>query len=175
MAGAASASATAATARSLTGATIDNRGVERLNVFTCALEPGFGREGYGARWQRVGPLIGAERIGASVYELDDGQQTFPYHFHYGVEEWLLVVEGTPTLRDPDGERVLRRGDLVCFPSGPEGAHAVRGPGRIVIFSTGQRPSVSVYPDSDKLGVRSAGDEEPLNFRRGDAVDYWEGE
>jgi len=67
------------------------------------------------------------------------------------------------------------GDLVCFPSGPEGAHALRGPGRIVIFSTGQRPSVSVYPDSDKVGVRAVGDEEPLNFRRGDAVDYWEGE
>jgi hypothetical protein len=33
----------------------------------------------------------------------------------------------------------------------------------------------VYPDSDKVGVRAVGDEEPLNFRRGDAVDYWEGE
>jgi len=32
----------------------------------------------------------------------------------------------------------------------------------------------VYPDSDKVGVRAAG-EEPLNFRRGDAVEYWEGE
>lgn len=149
--------------------------MERFNVFSGALEPGFEREGYGVRWQRVGPLVGAERIGASVYELEEGQQTFPYHFHHGVEEWLLVLDGTPTLREPGGERALRRGDLVCFPSGPEGAHALRGPGRIVIFSTGQRPSVSVYPDSDKVGVRAAGDEEPLNFRRGDAVDYWEGE
>ena len=149
--------------------------MERFNVFSGALEPGFERGGYGARWQRVGPLVGAERIGASVYELDEGQQTFPYHFHHGVEEWLLVLDGTPTLRAPGGERLLRRGDLVCFPSGPVGAHAVRGPGRIVIFSTGQRPSVSVYPGSDKVGVRAAGDEEHLDFRRGDGVDYWEGE
>jgi uncharacterized cupin superfamily protein len=149
--------------------------VVRFNVFSGALEPGDEREAYGARWQRVGPLIGAERIGASVYELDEGQKTFPYHFHHGVEEWLLVLDGAPTLRAPGGERLLRRGDLVCFPSGPEGAHAVRGPGRILIFSTGKRPVVSVYPDSDKVGVRATDAEERLDFRRGDAVDYWEGE
>ena len=149
--------------------------MKRFNVFSGVIEPGFEREGYGARRQHVGPLVGSERIGASVYELDEGQQTFPYHFHHGVEEWLLVLDGTPTLRAPGGKRALRWGDLVCFPSGPEGAHAVRGPGRIVIFSTGRRPSVSVYPDSDKVGVRGAGEEEHLDFRRGDAVDYWEGE
>lgn len=112
----------------------------RFNVFSGALEPGFEREGYGAR----------------CYSCSTGRR------HCG-------------RRAPGGERALRRGDLVCFPSGPEGAHAVRGAGRIVIFSTGQRPSISVYPDSDKVGVRAAGDEEPLNFRRGDAVEYWEGE
>jgi len=34
----------------------------------------------------------------------------------------------------------------------------------------------VYPDSDKIRVRwAAGDGDFLHFRRGDAVDYWEGE
>jgi hypothetical protein len=38
------------------------------------------------------------------------------------------------------------------------------------------PSVSVYPDSDKVGVRPAGGgPDRLDFRRGDGVDYWEGE
>lgn len=149
--------------------------MERFNIFSGALEPGVEREGYGARWQRLGPLLGADLIGASVYELDEGQQTFPYHFHHGVEEWLFVVDGSPKLRGREGERTLRRGDLVCFPSGPEGAHAVRGAGRIVLFSTRARPSISVYPDSDKVGVRGEGAEEHLDFRRGDSVDYWEGE
>ena len=149
--------------------------MKRFNVFGGELKLGFEREGYGARWERLGPRLGAERIGASVYELDEGQQTFPYHFHHGVEEWLFVAGGTPTLRVPAGERALRRGDLICFPSGAEGAHAVRGPGRIVLFSTGGRPSISVYPDSDKVGVRGEGDEEHLDFRRGDGVDYWDGE
>jgi uncharacterized cupin superfamily protein len=103
----------------------------------------------------------------------------PYHYHHGVEEWLYVAAGAPTLRDPAGARVLAPGDLVCFPSGPGGAHAVRGPGRVVMFSgvpAAGAASVSVYPDSDKLGVRPpGGGPDRLDFRRGDAVDYWDGE
>jgi uncharacterized cupin superfamily protein len=92
---------------------------------------------------------------------------------------VYVVAGAPTLRDPSGERVLAPGDLVCFPSGPDGAYAVRGPGRVVMFSgvaAAGAASVSVYPDSDKLGVRPAdGGADRLDFRRRDAVDYWDGE
>lgn len=121
---------------------------------------------------------GLRWLGASVYELPDGQWTFPYHYHHGVEEWLYVVAGAPTLREAAGERGLSPGDLVCFPSGPDGAHAVRGPGRVVMFSgvASTGASVSVYPDSDKVGVRPhGGGPDRLNFRRGDAVEYWEGE
>jgi uncharacterized cupin superfamily protein len=149
--------------------------VKRFNVFHGDLKPGFDRAGYGARWESLGPLLGAERIGASVYELDEGQRNFPYHFHHGVEEWLLVLDGSPVVRTPGGERALRRGDVICFPSGAEGAHTVLGPGRVVIFSTGSTPSVGVYPDSDKVAARASGEEAALIFRRGDAVDYWEGE
>jgi quercetin dioxygenase-like cupin family protein len=57
---------------------------------------------------------------ASVYVLEPGEKHKPYHFHHGAEELLLVLEGTPTLRTPSGERVLHRGDVVHF--GAEGAH-----------------------------------------------------
>jgi hypothetical protein len=52
---------------------------------------------------------------------------------------------------------------------------VTGPGRVLILSANRVPSVSVYPDSDKLGTRPGGDEDRLDFRRADAVDYWDGE
>ena len=74
-------------------------------------------EGWPLRAARVGDVLGATRIGGSVYELGDGRQTFPYHYHHGVEEWLVVISGEPTLRTPDGERRLEPGDTVCFPSG----------------------------------------------------------
>ena len=149
--------------------------MQRFNLVTAELNEGYDRDGYRRQWQSATPIVGGDRIGAGVYELPDGERTFPYHFHHGYEEWLLVLDGEPTVRLPEGERTLRRGDLVCFPSGPGGAHTVRGPGRVVIFSGGARPSVSVYPDSDKVGIRASGDEEALNFLRRDAVDYWEGE
>jgi uncharacterized cupin superfamily protein len=154
--------------------------MHRLNVLTGRLPVRQDRSGYAWRGRRgVADEFGLRWLGASVYELPDGQWTFPYHYHHGVEEWLYVVAGAPTLRDPSGERVLALGDLVCFPSGPDGAHAVGGPGRVVMFSgvaAAGAASVSVYPDSDKLGVPPpGGGPDRLNFRRGDAVDYWDGE
>jgi uncharacterized cupin superfamily protein len=131
--------------------------------------------GYETPYARVGPLIGASALGASIYVLNEGQSVCPYHYEYGNEEWLLVLAGQPVLRDPDGEHELEPGDVVCFPEGPEGAHKVtnRRPetARIAIVSTKHDPSIAVYPDSDKIGFWPPG----KLFRLGDAVDYFEGE
>jgi uncharacterized cupin superfamily protein len=152
--------------------------MQRFNVATGELSARGDRPGYAWRGRRgVGQELGLQRFGASVYELPAGEWAFPYHYHHGVEEWLYVVAGTPTLREPPGERVLAPGDVVCFPAGPSGAHAVRGPGRVVMFSaSAPGASISVYPDSGKVGVRPPfGGDDRLDFRRGDAVDYWDGE
>jgi len=137
-------------------------------------ESEHGRAGYAWSANR----IGGELMGGTVYDLPAGERTFPYHYHRGIEEWLLVVAGNPTLRTPEGEQQLREGDVVCFRQGPEGAHQVTGPGRVLIVSNLATPSVGVYPDSDKVGTRPSldrSDPDRLDFRRSDAVDYWEGE
>ena len=68
------------------------------------------------------------------------------------------MSGTPTLRTPEGEHVLRQGDSSSFHAGPEGAHAgLERNGRPC-----SRPDdldlaeleLCVYPDSDKVGVWS---------------------
>jgi uncharacterized cupin superfamily protein len=124
--------------------------------------------------------VGSKLTGLSVYELPPGEKFFPYHFHFVVEEWLLVLSGELVLRTPDGERRLRGGDVACFVAGPSGAHTVLrnesgAPVRFVIPST-KHPIVggAVYPDSGKFGIRSG---EFTHFGRlGDPVeDYWEGE
>jgi len=149
--------------------------VEIFNLLTGELVDGEQPAGWRMRAARVGDAIGAARIGGGIYELDEGQRTFPYHYHHGVEEWLVVISGTPTLRTPDGERRLEPGDTVCFPPGAGGAHSIGGPGRLLVLSANRDPSVVVYPDSDKLGTRPADQNDRLNFRRADAVGYWEGE
>ena len=131
--------------------------------------------GYQARMARLGPVIGAAQLGASVYDLDPGNSVCPYHYEHPEEEWLLVWAGKPTLRDPDGEHELEPGDLVCFPTGPDGAHKVTNrtdePVRIVMFSTKATTAMAVYPDSNKVGIWPLG----KLFRIDDAVDYWDGE
>jgi len=128
----------------------------------------------------VGAKLGAEKLGASLYELQPGEKSFPYHYEYGAEEWLLVVAGRPTLRAPDGEHVLRAGDVVVFREGPEGAHQVRNdsdePVRVLIASTKQLPDAAVYPDSGKVGLWTGNEADPPRlFRLDTAIDYWDGE
>ena len=72
------------------------------------------REGWRMREAFVGHHIGGELIGASICEVEPGNKMWPYHTHYANEEWALVVRGEPTLRTPEGEQVLREGDVVCF-------------------------------------------------------------
>jgi uncharacterized cupin superfamily protein len=104
---------------------------------------------------RLGDALGATMWGATVYELAPGDRS-PYHWHYGEEEWLVVLEGAPTLRTPEGDHVLRPWDVAVFPRGEAGAHQVRNdseqPVRLVFFSTVSDPEVCVYPDDGKVGV-----------------------
>jgi uncharacterized cupin superfamily protein len=152
-----------------------------FNVFTGATDiPPDDNDppGYGCSAVRVGKQIGAARIGMSVYDLPPGQSICPYHFEWTDEEWLIVIAGAPTLRTPFGEQVLEAGDTVCFPEGPDGAHAVRndteGDVRVAILSTKSRVGVAEYPESDKIGVWP-GDGMHRMLRRTPQLDYWDGE
>lgn len=111
--------------------------------------------GGGARSKRLverGPVLGA-----SVYELGPGNFVV-YHYHHGSEELLVVLRGRPTLRAPDGERVLAEGEAVHFPTGPDGAHALRNdtdePVRFVVAGTRVFPEVVEYPDLKKITAQA---------------------
>ena len=108
-----------------------------------------------------------------------GQAICPYHYEHGEEEWILVLQGRPSLRTPDGVEALEPLDVVFFPRGPEGAHQVRNqtgaPVRVLMWSTVVYPAVSVYPDSDKVGVWTGIKPEDLIVKRSSAVEYYDGE
>jgi uncharacterized cupin superfamily protein len=137
-------------------------------------------EGFRSGMARLGKLLGgAEESGITVYELPPGQAVCPFHYECGEEEWLLVLEGEPTLRHAEGSDRLAPWDVVFFEKGPAGAHGVRNeteePARVLMFSTVVVPTATVYPDSDKVGIWTGDPESDVIVRRESKVDYFDGE
>ena len=138
------------------------------------------------RRKKLASAAGADRLGCSLYELPPGGKSWPYHYHAGNEEAVYVLAGRGRLRTPAGERALEPGTFASFPAGEDGTHRVVNDGddplRYLAVSTMRDPDVTVYPDSDKVGVFAGappggeGDRSVHGyFRRDDAVDYWAGE
>ena len=135
------------------------------------------------RTARVGAQAGAERLGATLYEIAPGGCGSPFHLHHGNEEMIVVLSGRPTLRSMDGLRELAPGEVVACLVGSRGAHQVRNdtdePVRVLVVSTMVYPEVAELPDSDKILVQTASPGTPdrlaLAFPREAQVDRLSGE
>ena len=136
-------------------------------------------EGYRAGVYRMGADLGATETGTTMYELPPGQAVCPYHYEHAEEEWLLVLEGRPSVRTPDGTEQLNPLDIVFFARGPDGAHQVRNDTdetvRVLMWGSVVYPAVSVYPDSDKIGVWTRDRADDILVTRDSGVDYFHGE
>lgn len=125
----------------------------------------------------VARAVGSTETLMFINDLAPGQAT-RYHYEYD-EEWLLVVDGTLVLRAPDGEHTLKRGDLVRFPPGPDGAHRLmnrsESSARTLMFSSSRSPAIVVYPDSDSMGVFFADEANDTVFKLSTAVPWAEGD
>ena len=146
----------------------------QVNATSIEVAPDRGSpRGFQTRHRQLGPLLGAELLGATIYEFDPGERTGPYHYEIGNEECLLVLMGTPTLRHSDGRDVLAVGDMVMFPEGTDGAHQLVNESseiaRVLILSTMRAPFGCAYPDSGKVSTFAG------VFPIGATVDYWDGE
>ena len=154
------------------------------NLFDPEFDAEQDAPGFSWMRARLGRQAGAERLGASLFELAPGEAAFPYHFHLANEELLVVLAGRPSLRTEDGWRELREGELVAFPVGERGGHQVANrsdaPVRILMVSEMIEPDVIVMPDSGKVQAR---EKAPGTAERGlwhisrlaDAVKYLDGE
>ena len=109
--------------------------------------------GGGALSRRV---LRGTQMGATLYELPPGATGGLYHCHHGAEEMLVVLQGTISLRTPDGEREIAPGDVVLFPPGAQAAHQTMNrtdtPTRHLMIGTIATPDVVEYPDNDEVLV-----------------------
>ena len=115
---------------------------------------------------RVGERAGGEHLGASLYELQPRQEMV-FHYHLQREELLIVLSGRVELRTASGWEELPEGEVVAFPRGERGAHGYRnssdGPARVLMISEVDGPNVSVYPDTNEIGIFDAARREERRF------------
>jgi uncharacterized cupin superfamily protein len=137
------------------------------------------RDGWRIKEAFVGHHIGGGLIGASMSVVEPGNKLWPYHTHHANEEWVIVLRGEPTLRTPEGDHVLKEGDVVCFPRGKDGAHQIingtDSPIRVLMLSSMIGPDIIDYLDTGKVYATSLAGEPIMLARPGPTVEYWEGE
>ena len=151
------------------------------------MELGHG-DTFSARLGRIGPAIGAEKLGCMLTIVAPGKRAFPFHAHHATEEMFVILAGTGDYRFGTQTHAIRAGDVLCAPcGGAEVAHQIINTGdaplKYLSLSTKADPEVVEYPDSDKFLVFSQLDETgiPQNAKicfigRLDAqLDYWDGE
>jgi uncharacterized cupin superfamily protein len=111
--------------------------------------------GFNCRRARLGRQAGSEKVSLSLWELPAGEAAYPYHFHFAEEELVVLLEGAPSLRTPEGWREMEAGEVVSFRVGEAGAHQIvnrtEATVRFLAFSN-QQPDIVVRPDSRSVSV-----------------------
>jgi uncharacterized cupin superfamily protein len=107
----------------------------------------------------LGAEAGCEELGISLYELGPGQGMV-FHYHVQREELLIVLEGSVSLRTADGWEEIPAGEVVALPRGERGAHGYEnrtdGVVRLLMISEMNGPNISIYPDTNQVGIFDAG-------------------
>ena len=135
-------------------------------------------EGYEYFRRKFVPFGGAKNALVSVYEIPPGKAAYPYHYHNKNEETFYILSGVGVLKTPAGEKQVGAGELLFFPTGPEGAHKLTNTSETenlvyIDFDVVHDVDIAVYPDSDKIGIWGMGINK-LYPQEAD-VDYYEGE
>jgi len=122
--------------------------------------------GDGLRAVRLAERAGGEHVDASLYGLEPGD-AMVFHYHVQREELLVVLEGRLSLRTADGWEDLPEGEVVAFPRGERGAHGYRDDTdasvRVLMISEMNGPNISVYPDTNQVGIFDAGQRAQRRF------------
>jgi uncharacterized cupin superfamily protein len=154
---------------------------ESVNINRPVFDEPREYEGFSCLRARLGRQAGTEKLGLSLFEVPPGQAAYPYHWHIGEEELLIILEGAPSLRTPEGWRDLEPGEVLAFRVGEPGAHQLvnRTEENVSFLAfSNQQPDIIVRPDSGTIGAaerRPEGGGLAYYFRIADAIGYIEGE
>jgi len=85
-------------------------------------------------YRRLGQAAGLTDIGVSHVVIEPGGISSQRHWHEGIDEFVVMLDGEAVLVEEDGEAVLRAGDCAAFPKDvPNGHHLVNRSARNCTF------------------------------------------
>jgi uncharacterized cupin superfamily protein len=84
--------------------------------------PPYDRDVAGRRYRRLGKAAGLTEIGISHVVLEPGAASAQRHWHEGLDEFVVVLDGEAVLVEDEGETVLRAGDCAAFPKDVANGH-----------------------------------------------------
>lgn len=100
----------------------------------------------------LGDLFGLSHFGVNLTTLHPGAMSALRHAHTRQDEFIYVLEGSPTLITDSGETLLHAGDCAGFKAGTGDAHHLvnRSGADVVYLEIGDRAAGDVvdYPDDD---------------------------
>ena len=147
---------------------IDIHSIEQTNRTTYPMP--FAAEMGRRHFRRLGPPSGLSDIGVSHVVLEPGGISSQRHWHEGIDEFVVMLEGEAVLVEDEGETVLRAGDCAAFPKDrPNGHHLVnRSEADCSFFAIDSRKGEGDchYPDVDLHWDKAAG-----LYRRKDGTPY----
>ncbi|HWO14127.1 MAG TPA: cupin domain-containing protein [Polyangiaceae bacterium] len=98
------------------------------------------------------------RLGVNLSRLPKGRTMCPFHYHEREDEVFFILSGRGVFRYGDDVRLVRAGDCISCPAGTKVAHQLANPfdEDLTYLCMGPHDpnEVCVYPDSNKLMVRS---------------------
>lgn len=120
--------------------------------------PPFAARMAGREKRPLGDVFGLRRFGVNLTRLAPGAVSSLLHRHSRQDEFILVLEGEPTLITERGETLLHPGMCAGFPAAGPAHHLVNRSGRDVVYvEIGDRTAgdeVS-YPEDDLVAQRGA--------------------
>jgi uncharacterized cupin superfamily protein len=106
----------------------------------------------GRHFRRLADAFGLTQFGVNLVRLTPGAASALRHAHSAEDEFVLVLEGTPTLVTNEGEESLSPGLCVGFPCGSGDAHHLvnRTEADVIFLVVGTRADhdAVTYPDVD---------------------------
>ena len=111
---------------------VDLEKIERTN--RTGYPPPFSDNVAGRWYRRIGAASGLTEIGVSHVVLEPGAWSSQRHWHNGLDEFVVMLDGEASLIEDDGETMLRAGDCASWPKdAPNGHHLVNRSGRSCTF------------------------------------------